>query len=64
MNLEAGDIYKTKEEIDAAILRGERIGYVSSRVAKAVTKGLAQMTYEESKAYWRKRNKSKGKKKG
>jgi len=62
MNLETGKIYKTQEEINAAILRGERIGYVSSRVAKAVTKGLAQMTYEESKAYWRKRNRKNNKK--
>ena len=55
MNTETGAIYQGLEAIQAAEARGEPLARVSDRVAKAVTIGLARMSYDEAKAYHRKR---------
>lgn len=55
MNTETGAIYQGREAIQAAEARGEPIVRVSDRVAKAVRIGLERMTYDQAKAYHRKR---------
>lgn len=55
MNTETGQIYQGLEAIRAAEARGEPIVRVSQKVARAVKLGLAQMSYEQAKAYHRQR---------
>ena len=55
MNTETGALYQGLEAIQAAEARGEPIVRVSDRVAKAVRIGLERMTYDQAKAYHRKR---------
>lgn len=55
MNTETGQVYQGLEAIEAAKQRGEPIVRVSDRVARAVTIGLERMSYDQAKAYHRKR---------
>lgn len=61
MNTETGEIYEGLE-ILRAIQRGEPIVSVSPKVAKAVTLGLQEMSYEDAKKYHRIRNRRGNKK--
>lgn len=54
MNTETGQIYEDQEILNA-MQRGEPIVRVSPKVAKAVKIGLDKMTYDQAKAYHRKR---------